>query len=343
MYEFSKQNDRLVITPKDELYDFIRLRFGGKRFNTQKRYAQTLRLFIGDRKLSDIDAEYVKEYITRRAWSGIDRDTHDFEKRAIFKFIEFLEDRGVIAKIDRYELVGLPSATKNISEKINDIKPEYQQMFLETVLIYQPRIAFLVLICMAGGLRPSEALNLTKSAITCIGPFGKDGWIVKIKDRELRPNFTAQCKKTRPQKIQAMGDLGARIYKKHLENYTTENNPALFTDENGNALTYEAFQQRFKRIKKHFIENLKSSGDPAAIAYGNFLETRRWGGHIGRGIFSNDITRHTRNIAEIAGARGDSSPASPIPYIQSDATMRLGQLHQIMTDELLEVIDEIDS
>lgn len=338
MHKVKIQNGRLCITPEGVLSDFIQHRYGGRRPNTQLKYAQIIAKFLGDCDIDDLTTEYVKGYMTRLAWSGISKETCETARRTIEHFCEYLEGRLLIA-IDHESLQGLPSAPAQVSEKINDIKPEYLALFIRTAMECQPRIAFPIVLSMAAGLRAGEVLNLSKSAISCIGPWGKDGWILQIKDRPLRADWHAFCKKTRQQRGQSLGELGAYLYRTHLEKYTSEDTEALVTDKNGNAMTYQTYMARFARVKKHFIKALKDSDDPSAVAYGVFLETRRWGTHIGRGVFSNDGSRNTKNIAELAGMRGDTNPGSSIPYLQTDAVERLGHLQQYITDDLLGEVD----
>lgn len=317
MYKFTIKDDRLDITPKDELYDYVRIRHGRHSTNTQRRYAQAIRKFIGDKPIKELDEEYTLEYIRARASSGINKNTHDFEIYAIKDFLRFLSKRNIIVPVNEMAFVGVRTAPERPTEKINDIKPKYLKLFLETAFYFQPRIAFLVLLCIAGGLRPSEALNLSKSSITSIGPWGKDGWIVEVKNRPLREHFAPSCKRPRRQRVQSMGDVGARLYKIHMERYVTDDSSALFPDENGNAMTYDAFYRRFRRIREHFIDALKTSLYPEDIAYGNFLETRRWGGDIGRSIFSSYIACNTSNVTEIARDKGGMSPALSLPYLHT--------------------------
>lgn len=328
--------DKVIISPAGELAEYVTIRAGGKRPNTRLKYAQTLSRFMADHDYSEITTDYVTEYLTKRATSGITKATYDAEVRLVMSFVEFLEKRKTIKPIDYDKLRALPAASERVSTKINDIRPEFLSLFLETAIEYQPRIAFAILLSMAGGLRAGEVLNLTKADISCVGPWGKDGWVINITDRKMREKWTLYVKRTRRQRAQSMGALGAKIYKDHITQYTNPDEPALFVDENGNAMTYQAYYFRLKRVQKRFIEKLINSENPEAIAYGQWLSTRRWSTHIGRGIFSNDAARNTNNIAELAGARGDLSPGSSIPYIQAGATERIGHLQELMAEELLE-------
>ena len=335
MYKLGIKDGELVIEPEDMLAAFIRSRHGGHKYNTKLRYAKALRRFIGDTPISEIDADYAIDYLRERSKSEVDINTYTFEFCAIMQFLQFLVDLGYLKDFDRYNFVGLPVPDKKPSNKLNDIKPEYLQLFLQTVNIYQPRIAFAVLLSLASGLRPSELLNLKKSDITCIGPYGKDGWILNVEKRDLRPDAKAGVKKTRRQVAQSMGNLGAELYKIHLEKYTVPDNPALFVDSDGKAMDYPTYYQRFMRFRNHFIEALASSNYPEDIAYADFLSSRRWGPHICRGIFSNDINRNTNNIAELAGARGDNNPGSSITYTQAGAVERVGTLNQYVADSIV--------
>lgn len=345
MYKLSRNGDR-VTSNNDYLENFLRNRFDGKEYMSQRACATPITKFLNwlyPTEIVDVTADQIQKYLNDLAWSDIDVETHDAYQRYIMKFILYLLDTGKLNKLtnedfyedenfNRFLNRSLYKPKKKLSNKINNIRPEYFGLFIETIIKTEPRIAFpFILSCMSGA-RTSEILNLAKSDLEPIGPFGIDGFTLSIKDRGFREKRYEYVKSPRNQTAQTFGKLGSELYKQHLKKYTISDNPALVVDKHGNAMSYKAYVARFNVAKRKFIQLLKNSDNPADIAYGNYLESRRWASHIGRGIFSNDVAKNTSNLAEIAGARGDRNLLSPLPYIQAEAVERLGDLVQYEFD-----------
>lgn len=90
---------------------------------------------------------------------------------------------------------------------------------------------------------------------------------------------------------------------------------ALFCSKHtGKPISGIAYWERFTQVKKRFLEVVLEHD---LEAY-NFLVSKDWSTHIGRGIYTNMITFLLRwNPSEIAIARGDSCIDSALSYHES--------------------------
>lgn len=215
--------------------------------------------------------------------------------------------------------VPYPPKKKNY-DKIVDLNDDDIYRLLDICERHVPDILFAVALCMYGGLRKGEVVNLRVRDLRIFND--ENIMVANIKDRpELfigRPLSESGVKKPREQVI--FNDNGKlyRYYQKHI-NYRLEvlskkntANQALFVDTNGNALTGMNYVNRFNKLKKLFLE------DKELDDYTEFLRLSegKWGSHICRGIFTNLCVRrgYARSLDELKGYRGDSNKLSSEPY-----------------------------
>lgn len=317
----------------------------GYRYNIAHKLCRFLNwgLENGVPNPADITASDVKGFLFDIADAGRGEDYIKQCHSAISKFYKYLIRAGVKTQIRKSDFenglldIILPDCERKNSHKINDLDSKYAPLFIETAIRYQPRIAFAIYLSLMSGLRGGELMNLSKSSITAIGPFGKDGLILDVKKRPLREDIgTGGVKRTRIQKSVALGQFGAKLYEEHLKHYTSDNNNALFVNStNDAAMTVQEYSRRFRLVKKHFIEALKQSDSIEAMSYAIELENSRWNAHICRGFFTNRVAEKTNNPLLIAAYRGDLGPTSSMDYLQQHAKDELSELNQIFTDSTL--------
>ncbi|OPF52407.1 hypothetical protein BH721_03900 [Clostridium baratii] len=234
---------------------------------------------------------------------------------------------------------------------IHKIPIELLIYFIDTALTFTPEIALGVCFQCFGGLRLGEVVNIKKSNLRVKGPFGKYGFVVNLRDNNMRddlkhPVLGGSVKVRRKQAIFPYGgDLLQKIYKFHIEHYRCKGEDnALFVNKDGNPMADFTYRYYFNKLKYKFIERLKKSDDINLRHYAIDLESVRWSTHIGRGTFSNIVASVSKSITEIAQARGDKALDSSLTYLTDSDKMTL-LLYENNTEmwELLEQeIDELN-
>ncbi|MDU2591788.1 MAG: hypothetical protein E7C86_04125 [Paeniclostridium sordellii] len=204
--------------------------------------------------------------------------------------------------------------------KIVDLSDDDIYLLLDICEKYTPDILFAVALCMYGGLRKGEVVNLRVRDLRLFND--ENIMVADIKDRPQlfigRPLSESGVKKPRQQVV--FNDNGQlyRYYEKQI-NYRlktlSKNNTetqALFVDTNGNSLTGMNYVNRFNKLKKLFLKAKELD------EYSEFLRLSegKWGSHICRGIFTNLCVRrgYARSLDELKGYRGDSNKLSSEPY-----------------------------
>lgn len=215
--------------------------------------------------------------------------------------------------------VHYPSRKKKY-DKIVDLNDSDIDLLLNICEEKVPDILFAVTLCMFGGLRKGEVVNLRTKDLRLFND--RNIMVADIKDRpELfigRLLSESGAKKPRHQVI--LNDNGRlyEYYEKHMDyrlktlsdkNTITQ---ALFVDSNGNAMTGSNYIHRFDKLKKLFLKAKELD------EYTEFLRLseNKWGSHICRGIFTNMCVRrgYARSIEELRNLRGDKNNSSSEPY-----------------------------
>lgn len=177
-----------------------------------------------------------------------------------------------------------------------------------------------------GGLRVGDAVNVSKSSITNIGPFGRHGQILNITQRDFREDLSDSSgsngtKKERDQAILPYKDMLSFLYQNHLRNFISKHTDALFVNTRGGAMTGDSYRYYFTKLKSRFIKRLIEKGDIELLTYAEYLKRVEWNTHIGRGIFSNIMAEYVDNALQLASARGDSTLDASLKYIEDTERM----------------------
>lgn len=236
-----------------------------------------------------------------------------------------------------YSHVDLPDKTvKGRNE--HDMMPELQGMFLEVAYEEVNRIVFGVALQMFAGLRMGEVINLTYSALRTIGPYGRYGLAINVKDRDLRSDLKnnqgkGYSKRNRHQQAISPFGIIEILLKKHRNKYrSNDGSDAIFINANGKAISYESYRYYFRMLKNRFLTRMKESNNPILKAQFLVLSSKRWFSHIGRGIFSNNLIETVDNISEFQVKRGDLSIESGEVYVCD--SRRLGLKFEENTEEV---------
>lgn len=256
--------------------------------------------------------------------------------------------RVVISPFDdtsKYQVI-YPSKTK-INRKLSNMEDEVWNQFLEYAQINTPEIAFGIALQIMGGVRQGELVNTIIDDIE----IDKTNNIMTIwlqdrpelfYDRNINIK-KSQTKKNNPRK-QIIYDFNGcllDIYNNHLKYISKNANDiardlrALFIDKNGNAMSGNTYESKFKKLKNDFIDEVEKKSP----SYAQKLRTHSWASHIGRHIFTNFLL--SNNMVDGANGnpeptllqvnRGDSSQYSSTQYIDGKAiaetaSKKIGQL-----------------
>ncbi|MCM3567560.1 hypothetical protein [Neobacillus mesonae] len=252
-----------------------------------------------------------------------------------------------ISPFDNFEL-GTEYPNKRESTKAKDIKLhdfgngrlDLVNLFIRVAEIEAPDIALGIAFQCYGGLRRGEVVNLLRSSVkepnkNDSGEFTlniQDNWKILFPDKEL--TVSEQVKKERIQAIFKV-PIVLELYKKHKENLLRlerrgriKNKHALFCSiHTGKPITGMAYWERFTKVKDKFLEIL----EPNEKDY-QFLTSKSWSTHIGRGIYTNMLVFLLGwSASQVAIARGDSNIQSAQDYIEEQNVKK-------QTEEAVEII-----
>lgn len=236
----------------------------------------------------------------------------------------------------KYQVI-YPSKGKT-NRKLSNMEDEVWNQFLEYSQIRTPEITFGIVIQIMGGLRQGEVVNVTIDDVNIDKT--KNIMTVWVQDRpELFRDRNidmrkSQTKKEQPRE-QVIYDFNGcllDIYTKHLEYVAKNANDeakslrALFIDSNGNAMSGNTYESKFKKLKNSFIDEIEKKSP----SYAKKLKDHPWGSHIGRHIFTNFLVdKHivngndgTPNPTLLQVARGDASVISSTEYIDSKTVVK---------------------
>lgn len=246
--------------------------------------------------------------------------------------------------------VQFPPKYKYKTPKLKDLSITHWRLFLEYCIKYEKNIALGVYFQMMGGLRNGEVVNLDIDSYTYDETYDdmklhiKDRRAQLFKGRSINPKNN-EVKKQRANQVvlNPFGDLQfflvEHMKERHriLELKKTDTS-ALFVNRDGEAMTAESYQYRFKNVKKHFLKYLESIDDPLYDDYSKF----KWSTHIGRGIFTNFLI--SQGICTVGGSfnerlladlRGDKSTKSAKDYIDTyNLIKRIEDSNNRLVDEL---------
>lgn len=202
--------------------------------------------------------------------------------------------------------------------------------FVDTAIMYAPRIALGICFQFFGGLRLGEIINLKRSSMKVKGPSGEFGFVLNLKDTHMRddlrhPVAGGSVKKKRRQAVFPFGGkIFQKVYEMHMkQNICKTDDNALFVNADGNPMADFTYRYYFEKVKAKFLERLRNSDIIELKHYAIELESVKWSTHIGRGIFSNIISSISKNILEIAQARGDGTLDAALSYLSDSDKMAI--------------------
>lgn len=299
------------------------------------------------KSLSDITFEHGVDFLNDFSKGNIgrnipNRDTVKIAEKVLTQFYEFLLEKNLLnnsqtmllctaefyhqnkgwIKYKKSPFKGVCYPRNKRSNKLSSIPMELVIAFIDIAIIETPDIVLGIYFQLFGGLRVSEAINLSKNCIELIGPNGIYGMNLDLKKRYFRKNIVNNngkggVKKPRLQYIMPIGNILPKLYARHLEIYHKKiNHEALFINRNNEAMSVCSYYDKFNRLKKAFINSLVKSENPQLKSYAIVLLSKKWSTHIGRGTFSKLVADYTKNPTELAVMRGDTAYESALPYIQ---------------------------
>lgn len=337
--------------------EFIIEKYGKNLVKTQVDYAGMLSRFLnfilkkkvkGNFKLIDFDDI---SYFLQSIVLDISNDTLKRYRRVIVDFYRYLAKKNWLynVKIDefitkeiekdgsmvRYYDAPIPDIDSKgtYSKKRNTHIMNYtlQAMFLQVAIEEVNIIALGVAFQMFGGLREGEVINLTHSSLQCIGPFGRYGMLATVENRNLRTDLKGNqakgyVKKPRKQQIYSPYNSLEPLYKAHIRKYKcADDSGAIFVNKNSVAMSLESYTYYFRKLKNIFLQRLKECENPTLKVEGDVLNSARWGTHIGRGIFTNNLSEYM-TATELKIKRGDSCIDSSEAYIED--SNKLGEKYE---------------
>ncbi|MBD7913318.1 hypothetical protein [Clostridium cibarium] len=340
-----------------EFTEFIMKKYGKSTIKTQVDYAGKLVKFLNfvlykkiKKSFKFLDFDDITIFLQTIALD-VNYETMSRYKKVIVDFYWHLANKGwlnsifandfVIAEVDKkgviikqYDVPGLDiDINKNNPKGRNTHVMDYklQAMFLQVVIEEVNRIAFGVALQMFGGLREGEIINLSHSGIQCIGPYGRYGMLLNLENRYLRQDLKGNqgkgyVKKQRKQQVISPYGILEDLYKSHIRKYRCNSDSgAVFVNKNGDPMTLESYSYYFRKLKKIFLQRLKECNNPSLKIEGDVLMAARWGTHIGRGIFTNNLAEFL-TASELKIKRGDDWITSSEVYIEE--TKKIGKKYE---------------
>ncbi|RID85311.1 hypothetical protein D1953_10835 [Peribacillus asahii] len=214
-------------------------------------------------------------------------------------------------------------------------------LFIRVAELEASDIALGVAFQCYGGLRRGEVVNLLRSSVKEPNKNGSGDFTINIQDnwRILFPSkelmVSEQVKKERIQAIFKV-PIVLELYEKHKENLLRlerkgkiKNKHALFCSiHTGRPITGMAYWERFTKVKNKFLDILLETNEKDY----QFLTSKSWSTHIGRGIYTNMLVFLLGwSASEVAIARGDSNIQSAQSYIEEQNVKK-------QTEEAIEIL-----
>lgn len=187
-----------------------------------------------------------------------------------------------------------------------------------------PELKLAICLQAFGGLRRGEVCNVSKDKIRIEQLFGELSYFtIDLREKnQLRDDCKSvgNIKKRRIQPIHPVFlSIFSKVYEEHMKLIKNIDNHygALFVNRNGDALTDESYEEKFKNLIKIVIKRLSAKGDFKSNSELNILMSGRVNTHVLRHFFTKFIAKleTTRNSTEIAYWRGDSSLDSALTYL----------------------------
>ncbi|MGE6717712.1 hypothetical protein ACQKGD_10095 [Peribacillus frigoritolerans] len=364
----NKENKREVPHP---LTSFIYDKWRFSRYNNQLARAKHLTTFLNHtliefytlfkvRSISDLDVVHGVHFLEHKKEQGCSRNTLRTYDKTIIYFYEYLANKGQLKNLKKEDFewtinyrtkkktlksLFIPKMQSLPAVKVDDTKARTLEehhviAFIRTAMTVANDIALGVYLAIFGGLRGSEVMSVKRSEIKKLGVYGENGLIVRLKtDSRVAKGSGNRVKSPGVQPIDAVKGLLQELYRTHLERYPApkDGSDSLFVNSRGASMQYQTFNQKFKKVKKAFIEKLKESDNPDDKLYALNYQSLKWSTHIGRGTYSNNIAEECQHLIELMRARRDSSPESALPYLVNTKNS-INQMNQGL-EEMYEDVD----
>lgn len=371
MEEFTFPTGEILEIPS-VLNKFVINKYRLKPYNTIKNINTTIAQFMNfvrmevannedegfdilkEKGISALNFYHLATFLNYGALCGDSYNTFMQKKDRLFEFYKRLKAHSVINvkwktttvydeaknKVVVYEnpynttefQLSIPSKFKNKVEKEKDLSDDEIELLLRLCKRYYPEIHFGVALCIYGGIRQGELVNLRFLDVRLYDD--KNIMSVNIKDRQSilfkNRNISASgVKRKRRQVVFNDDGLLYEYYENHKKLRTSIiekkgiKSPALLLDRNGNAMTGLTYLQKFYKLKQIFLQHIELKD------YTRYIELveSKWGGHICRGIFTNLCLRrgYAKSLDELMHLRGDTSEDSSKPYWNSRSIVRATQ------------------
>ena len=314
-------------------------------------------MYTGLKGLSLIHGAYYLNHISKKVTNGeIKVNTFKFTETILVRFyywlneLELLEEN-IIIKVERKNInrrkerqqlvspfgrldleVLYPrgkNAKKTVLHDFGSGRIDLVELFLNVAEIIEPDISLGVALQCLGGIRIGEVVNLKENSVREVQLSKYKPIIVDVRDnwRELFPdanNLIFEQVKNEREQIILRVEIVNRLLKTHSSRRTRKNNlnsQAMFIDSvSGKPIRGQAYRKRFNNIKKHFLEILLDRN----IEDYNYLTSKPWSSHIGRGIYTNILVFNLKwTPSEVKLARGDASIESANAYIEESNLIEL--------------------
>ncbi|APQ73287.1 TPA: hypothetical protein ACXDAY_002487 [Clostridium botulinum] len=335
----------IVYDNRDKIYivhpisQFIFDNYFNSKFNSQRMAIDKVIPFLNyvvskGVKLSELRFVHGERFLNSLSLNGLAKNTVKKYEQVLTKFYYWLSknkiikiqiSKFIINEKEKYvqspfkKIIYNPSLpTNNI---IHTIKLELVPMFLDTAIKETNIIALGVYFQLFGGLRKGAIVNLKKSSVNLMGVNGEYGIELNIKKNYFRNDIadssgSTEVKKQRKQIVLSVGNnILTYLYQNHINKYTNNKTDALFSNNNGKAMTGASYEYYFKKLRQAFIRRLLDSDDIRLNGYGKVLSTQKWSTHIGRGIFSNMVAEYSNEL-QLSIIRGDSNVNSSRIYVE---------------------------
>ncbi|WP_459480595.1 hypothetical protein [Clostridium saccharoperbutylacetonicum] len=347
------------ITEKGRIHEFTEFaisEFGKNRIKTQVDYLGKLVKFLNyimknkiKKNFKYLDFYDAEEFLQKVALD-IQINTFNIYKMVLSRFYRYLAQKEWLININVNDFIKreiensgytsvnyeIPISNMDIPNNIHGrnthvMEYELQAMFLEVAIEEVNIIALGVFFQMFGGLRAGEVVNLTHSSVQCIGPYGRYGMLLDIRNRNLRLDLKnnqakGYSKKMRKQKVISPFNMLEKMYVNHIKKYKCiDSSDAIFINEKGMPMTIGSYNYYFAKLKNIFLKRLKECGNPTLKVQGDILNSAKWKTHIGRGIYSNNLAEFM-SASELKLARGDKFINSSDSYLEE--TKRIGKLYE---------------
>lgn len=284
----------------------------------------------------------------------------------VIDFIRKIEDEGYKTKVDWhkiYQTTRRANARTRKVEKVErlafeirckeylnpifrDITEDAFQIIMSVVLDRHQNIMMLVALGAFAGLRPSEACNVRREEYGGI-KFEWEGTKIRNITIDISTELNLRSdgvpvggiKKHREQKVYPnFINVFSEIYNEYMDfiegrKYETDYGP-LTTNNNGMAITYNAYLYEFKKVVEEARKLMLLSNNPRTQSYGQMLFTHSLSPHIFRHFFTMKLVQYGETVPTIMFYRGDKNPNSATTYIQNKSEL-IKQLNDV-EDEVLD-------